>query len=159
MKRLRFTAPILVVVLLLVSCAPNVSMLKADVDAFAPLIAYEISQGHISQLDADKYTRDGKLLIDDFGQLADGWSGNKVVALGTFASQVLPIANDFAKIPHLNEAMLILNTTVAILRAYYSGTPPKMVPGASAQHVPANDAELNKFLKDQRAKLKAALAH
>ena len=161
MKQLRFTAPILVAVLFLVSCAPNVSTLKADVDAFAPLIAYEISLGHISQANADKYTNDGKLLTDDFGQLAGAWGGNKVLALGTFAGQVLPIANDFAKIPHLNEAMLILNTTVAILRAYYGGTPPKIVTGASAsaQHVPANDTELNKFLKDQRAKLKAALVY
>lgn len=160
MKTRLLLAPILAIAILCqVACAPNIAMLKGDVDAFAPLVAYEIQQGHIAADEAKLYTDDGKLLIDNFGQLASAWGGNKALALGTFAGQILPIVNDFAKIPHLQEAMLIVQTTVGILRAYYGGTAPQMVPGASAERIPANDAEVNEFLKKQRAKLKAALAH
>lgn len=55
--------------------------------------------------------------------------------------------------------MLIVSTTVGILRAYYGGTAPQLAPGAGSHPVPKNDGELNEFLKQQRAKLKAALAH
>lgn len=149
------TITIIVAVLFMDACAPNIAMLKGDVDAFRPLIEYEISMGHLSPILAEKLTRDGKLLLDDFGVLSNDRSGNKALALGVFATQVLPIAADFRPIPHLNEAMLILNTTLMIVRAYYD--PGSTPPGLSVP-IPKNDGELNAFIKNQHAKLRAALA-
>lgn len=146
---------VLTMTLIVEACAPNIAMLKGDVDAFQPLIEYEISVGHLAPVLAEKLTRDGKLLLDDFGILTANWGGSKALALGTFAGQVLPITNDFRPIPHLNEAMLVLNTTIAIVRAYYDphSTPPGLGPS-----IPKSDSELNAFMKAQRAKLKEALA-
>lgn len=164
MKLNRLTVPLLIVVLFLASCgAPSVTILKGIVAGFQGLVAYEISQGHISAAKAATYTADANLLIDDYGQLSTAFSAaktgaEKAAAIGVFVNQVLPIANDFAKIPRLAEAMVILNTTLAVVEAFYGGGAPKLAHG-QVVHKPQSEKELKAFLDQQTKVLKAALAH
>ena len=161
-------APVLIAMILFqLACpfsGPSINILKSAVAAFKPFIDYEVKQGHFTADKAKLYTDDANLLIDDFGQLSTAFGAattfaQKGDAVSAFVGKVAPIVNDFANIPQLNTALLIFNTALAVVEAFYQGQPPKLAPGAPRVQVPSSEAELKVYMKEEAAKLKVALAH
>lgn len=166
-KRITTAFTLVSVMLFTASCGgPSPAILKSAVAAFKPFIAYEIEQGHITQANADKYTNDADALIGTFDGLTIAWAAaktnaDKAAAISTFVNTVAPIVNDFAKLPQLNTALLIFNTALAVVQAFYGGVPSAaaLAPGASMTQMPKTEKELKNYLDVQGKLLKAALAH
>lgn len=153
----------LVAVLLLTACGPSPAVLKGAVAAFAPFIAFEIERGHITPEKAKLYTDDANKLIDEFDRLTTTWKAastksEKAAIVGDFVNRIAPIVNDFAKLPQLQTALLIFNTSLAVLQAFYSGAAQAQTRDASVR-VPRTEKELKDYLDAQSRALKAALAH
>lgn len=160
-KTIKRASVILIAVTLLACGGPSPAVLKGAVAAFVPFIAFEIQRGHITPEKAKLYTDDANALIDHFEQLTTAWATaktkpEKATAIGDFVNQVVPIVNDFAKLPQLQTALLIFNTSLAVLQAFYSGAPQTR---DSRARVPKTEKELKDYLEAQSKALKAALAH
>jgi hypothetical protein len=147
---------------LLAACALDPNSLRGGIDAISPAVEYAITKGLIDRTKADLYRTDAKKLIDGYEVLSTEWKAAgsdkaaKVIAVGHFANNyAAPVTRDFTNIPALSEAMLILNTSLAVLQAFYGG---HAAPGATA-NMPKSEGELKAFLKEQDRKMRAALAH
>jgi len=157
---LAMTAMSLTVVL--AACGPDITLLRTGIAAVQPAVEYAIQKGVISQARAQLYRDDASKLLNGYEALTVAWkaAGSKAAKLSavqTFANSTLaPIAGDFTKVPQLAEAMLILNTTISVLEAFYGGAAPSLTAGRPRL---ASEADVKTYLKEQNAKLTAALAH
>lgn len=159
-RRIALSLILTVLVLFQSACAPNINVLKGVVVGFAPLVAYEISQGKISPAKAVLYTKDANDLVDGFTVLSVDWKAaqngaDRATAIGKFANLSLRISTDFVKIPNLELAMVTLNTTITIIQAFYGEAPPAV--GASALRIPRTEKELNEYIKTQSKLLQQQL--
>lgn len=162
-KRTILAPSLAVMITIMTACGPSPLQLKSTIAGFAPLVAYEITQGRISPEKAKLYTDDANLLADDFGVFATEWDGakngvGKAAAAAEFVANIAGISADFAKIPHLALAMVTLNTIVGVLQAYYGGTPTGRPTLAARTNMPTSAAELKKYVDEQAKKLKQQLA-
>jgi hypothetical protein len=157
------TATLLIpVILFQLACGPTPAVLRVGIQAVTPAVEYAISKGLITRERADLYRGDATKLLNGYDVLVAAWNvapnkAAKLAAAQTFANSTLaPIASDFTKVPQLAEAMLILNTAVAVIEAFYSGDGPALAPGAPA--IPKTEREMERYLKQQNEALKLALA-
>lgn len=165
LKRITALTTSSVMIVMLTACwftAAGVNALKGAVKAFGPYIADQIKRGNITPEKAKLYTDDANLLIDDTARFAASLGAattgaEKITAVGIYVNEVAPISSDFAKIPQLDNAMLIFNTALAVVQAFYGGTPPKLKPGVSAPAI-RTEKELKDYLDQQSKLLKLALA-
>lgn len=164
MKKLRsmLVIPIVILAMLEIACGPDITLLRTGIAAVQPAVEYAIQKGIIKPERAKLYRDDGVKLLDGYEALTVAWKAAgsksaKLSAVQTFANSTLaPIASDFTKVPQLAEAMLILNTTIAVLEAFYGGARPSLTAGRPRL---ANEGDVKAYLREQNKKLKAALAH
>lgn len=164
MKKLRrpMMLGLMVFAMLASACGPDITLLRTGIAAVQPAVEYAIQKGVISPARAQLYRDDSTKLLNGYEALTVAWKAAgsksaKLSAVQTFANSTLaPIAGDFTKVPQLAEAMLILNTTIAVLEGFYGGARPSLTAGRPRL---ASEGDVKAYLKEQNEKLKAALTH
>lgn len=165
MRKLRsmLAVPLVILAILSTACGPDITLLRTGIAAVQPAVEYAIQKGVISQARAQLYRDDATKLLNGYEALTVAWKAAgsksaKLSAVQTFANGTLgPIANDFTKVPQLAEAMLILNTTISVLEAFYGGGAPSVT--AAGRPRLASEGDVKAYLKEQNRRLEAALAH
>jgi hypothetical protein len=142
--------------LMLIACGLPIAPLKAAIAAFTPVIQILVDQHKITPAQRDIYTADTNKLLDAFGVLAGDFNAaktkvDKFEAVRKFANTVSPIVGDFANVPQLGTAVVILNATISTVEAFYSSAP------AASPTAPKTERELADYVKKQSAAMKAVL--
>jgi len=139
-----------------VACGIPIAPLKSAITAFTPVIQILVDQHKITPAQRDAYTADTNKLLDAFGVLESDFNiaktkVDKFEAVRKFANTVTPIVGDFANVPQLGTAGIILNATISTVEAFYSSAP------AASPNAPKTERELADYVKKQSAAMQAVL--